>query len=113
MSPRALFSITAANVLQNSHAIFINERQRTTGGTRNDGAVNFSLCRRASPSDVAFCAVGSSDAPEVIGVITEAVMQRQAEHLVRLGGGYRILEIVSIGIALSAEVEPGGRILVR
>src|SRR5271157_1578047 len=49
----------------------------------------------------------------MIAVVGKLVAQRKAELFVRSRWLDRILEIVGVGIALAAEIEPGLRVLMR
>ena len=66
----------------------------------------------ATPDHVALLRIRSGDAPEIVAVIGKLLAQFQAESSMDISGDHRVLKIIGVLVALSAEIKPRLRILV-
>jgi hypothetical protein len=96
--------VTASDVFQHTHGGVRQERQRASRGCRDYGPINRAHGRWAAPDHVTFVGVGSSDAPEIVAVIGKVLAQLHAEAAVHIGGDGRVLEVVSVLVALMPEI---------
>ena len=102
-SPGILAEVVAESA-ENADTIAGEEWKRSGSSAGDDGAVDGTLERRATPGGVAVFPVGGADTPVVVVV---AAIEAEAEGLVGAGCGDRVDEVVGEGVALAGEIEPG------
>ena len=108
----AFFVIVLAHGPEDAHGVLGEKWKRAGDGARDEGAVDGTHARRATPNFVAFGGIGCRDAPETFAHVGVLIFEADAEEAMSFGGDDGIGEIIGIAIFLAVEIEPGVGILV-